>query len=107
VNDGTHPSVVAPLIANITTACGHCGEPITPNRRSDTRHCDASCRSAARHARTALSTPALEAGPQAEDRQRHASEPTAPRLEHYIPPREWAWLATCYASRSRSSEDAT
>jgi hypothetical protein len=61
-------------------ACDHCGEPIAPYRRSDARYCDASCRSAARRARTALRAPArgldqkgtssVEAG------QRRASEPT-------------------------------
>jgi hypothetical protein len=90
--------------------CQHCGEPIAPRRRIDARFCDASCRSAARHARTAISTPTREVGRQGtaagECGQKRASDPPG-RGTTYMPPPEWAWVAAYYASRSRSSEDAT
>ena len=87
-----------------------CDRPIDAHRRIDARYCDASCRSAARHARTASSAPEREVGRQAppsvERRQRRASEPTAPDPEYYTPPPEWAWLATYYATH-RASGSAT
>jgi hypothetical protein len=89
--------------------CQHCGEPIAPTRRIDARYCDSSCRSAARHARTALSTAAHEPGRErtasVEGGQSRASEQTG-RGATYVPPPEWAWLATYYASRWRARRAA-
>ena len=81
--------------------CQHCGEPIAPTRRIDARYCDASCRSAARHARTALGTQPREAARQdpasVERRQSRACAPRA-HSAAYVPPPEWAWVAAYYAS---------
>jgi hypothetical protein len=86
-------------------ACEHCGEPIAPHRRIDARHCDGSCRSAARHARTALSAPARGVGrhttASVERRQSRACSPKA-QSTAYVPPPEWAWLAAYYASHRAS-----
>lgn len=82
--------------------CAHCGQPIAPTRRIDACYCDASCRSAARHARTALSTPAREATyestPPSDEGQRRASEPTGHGVTR-APRPSARWLATYYASQ--------
>lgn len=90
--------------------CQHCATPIAPHRRSDARYCDAPCRSAARHARTALSTQASERGrgasAAAEACQRRAGTAEAPSAAYSVPP-EWQWLATYYASRRYTRDAAT
>ena len=90
--------------------CEHCDTPIGAHHRSGARYCDDSCRSAARHARTALSTaksePEHDSAVPVEDRQRRASASGAAAPEPYSPPPEWAWLAAYYASGRRSSEGA-
>jgi hypothetical protein len=91
--------------------CHLCDKPIAPTPRSDARYCNASCRSAARHARTALnmtaSVRARERQAAEEDRQRRACASLPGDGAPYGPPPEWAWLATHYAGHRRSSEDAT
>lgn len=92
------------------TRCQHCGQPIAPTRRIGVRYCDASCRSAARHAR-ALNVAATERARERQEadeaRLRGAYGPLGGRVVGYVPPPEWAWLATYYTSRRRSSGDAT
>jgi hypothetical protein len=86
--------------------CQHCGEPIAATRRIDARYCDASCRSADRHARTALNTTASvrarERQAAEEHRQRRAWASLEGGVIAYVPPPERAWIAASYASRRRA-----
>lgn len=82
-------------------SCDHCGRPLGAGRRRDARYCDDSCRSAARHARTALSASRgdelCKSATVSEGRQSRASELTKATPARPATAAEEVWIADLLA----------